>query len=428
MTGEAAQGLLAAKDCSPELMVTIRVYPSILYMTKAWAPQPGEERIPLEPEHIDTWMKLCAEGGVTTVLWRSNTGWTTFPSKIVPFAGTFPLPATSLQAGVSIVKQGWLAEDWAFLGEQCKRFNTLAVAVEAAHRHGMKILLDFATFDAIGVWCNSQYWPEGGDLAWDPDMWMWSKDQKQRLAGVPCYAEPAVRELKVREIEEVTDYDIDGVRVSLHGHMDGAGGDDPCSYGYNPTVVNQYKQLHGVDPLTEEVDPHKFYELHGEGFTEFMRRVSRVVHGKGKKLIGSTRTDGVHGWGGEVAGKALVGLAIPDRDMRDGKSPLPIAAGFYLQSEKWAEERLVDGLMCAVPSTDGVKAAQRLRDKIGLPVYIWRKYNAHQGSVFPLELDVYQSETEAVRAGEIDGYAMFNTDVTDHPLSKPDWRDLYRKR
>ena len=410
----------------PELMATIRVYGSILYQTNAWAPLPGKEHIPLEPEHIDAWMKRCADGDVTTVLWRPNTGWTTYPSKFVPFAGTFPLPEPSIQAGVNIAKQGWLAEDWAYLGEQCKRFDTLAVAVEAAHRHGMKIYLDFATFDAIGVWCNSNYWPEGGDLAWDPDMWMWSKDQKLRLAGVPCYAEPAVCELKLKEIDEVTDYGIDGLVLSLAGHMDGAGGDDPCSYGYNPTVTNQYKQLHGVDPLTEEVDPHKFYELHGEAFTEFVRQVSSVVRGKGKKLIGGTRTDGVHGWGGEVAGGGLVGQTMPDRDMRDGSSPLPIAAGFYLQTEKWAEEQLVDGLMCGVPVKDGVKAAQQLRDKVGLPVYIWRKHWALKDRVGPFDLDVYQSETKAVRAGAIDGYAMFNIDVTDYPLSTPDWRDLYR--
>ena len=424
MAQEVAQDV-ADEGSGHELMATIRVYGSILYTTNVWGTQSGEERTPLGPAHIDTWMKQCAAAGVATVLWRSNTGWTTYPSKYVPLAGTFSLPA-SHPFGVETIKQGWPAEDWAFLGEQCKRFNTLAVAVEAAHRHGLKIYLDFATFDAIGVWCNSSHWRDGGDLAWDPDMWMWSKDQKQRLAGVPCYAEPAVRELKVKEIDEATDYDIDGVVVSLAGHMDGACGDAPCSYGYNPTVVNQYKQLYGVDPLTEDVDPHKFYALHGEGFTEFVRQVSKVVRGKGKKLICGTRTDGVHGWGGKTAGKALIGQTMPQGDMRDGKSPLPIAAGFYLETEKWADEKLVDGLMCAVPFEGGVKAAQQLRDKVGLPVYVWRKYTGHTGSVSAPGMDVYRNEVAAVRAGQIDGYAMFIMQITDHPLFKPDWRDVYR--
>ena len=423
MTQEVAQNV-AAEASVPELMATIRVYGSILYTTKKWGPQPGEEPVPLEPAHIDTWMKSCAAAGVTTVLWRSNTGWTTYPSKVVPLAGTIPLQARA-QFGVSTIEQGWLVEDWAFLGEQCKRFNTLAVAVEAAHRHGLKIFLNFATFDAIGCWCNSQDWPEGGDLAWDPNMWMWSKDQKQRLAGVPCYAEPAVRDLKVQEIEESTDYDIDGVLLSLAGHMDGACGDVPCSYGYNPTVVGQYRQRHGVDPLTDDVDPHKFYALHGEGFTEFVRQVSNVVRGKGRKLLCGTRTDGVHGWGDSVAGKALVGETMPQRDMRDGSSPLPIAAGLYLETEKWAAEKLVDGLVCAAPFEDGVKAVRQLRDKVRLPVYMWRKYTGHNGSVSAPGLDVYRSEVNAARAGEIDGYAMYIMQITDHPLFKPDWTVVY---
>ena len=121
---------------------------------------------------------------------------------------------------------------------------------------------------------------------------MWSRDQNERLAGVLCYAEPAVRKLKFKEIDEAINYEIDGLVVSLVGHMDGQAGDEPCSYGYNPTVVEQYKQRHGVDPLTEDVDPHKFYAIHGEGFTEFVRSASEVVRAKGKTFICATRTDG----------------------------------------------------------------------------------------------------------------------------------------
>jgi len=58
---------------------------------------------------------------------------------------------------------------------------------------------------------------------------------------------------------------------------------------------------------------------------------------------------------------------MPHRDMRDGKSPLPIAAGLYLEAEKWVEEQLVDGLMCAVPFADGVKAAKQLKEKVSVP-------------------------------------------------------------
>jgi uncharacterized lipoprotein YddW (UPF0748 family) len=424
MTGQVAQDLSTAKDGSPELMATIRVYGSILYTTKQWGPQAGETPILLEPEHIDGWIKQCAAAGVTTVLWRPNVGFTTYPSKFVPPAGSLPL-AAQFQFGVSTLDRNWLEQDWQFLGEQCARFDTLEVAVASAHRHGLKIYLSFATFDAIGVCCDRLSLPKGDDRAWDPDMWLWSKDQKQRLAGVPCYAEPAVRDLKVSEIDEATDYELDGVLLSLTGHMDGACGEGPCSYGYNPTVVRQYRQRHSIDPLTEEVDPHKFYALHGEHFTEFVRQVSQVVRAKGQQLICGTRTDGIHGWGGSVASKALIGETMPRRDVRDGQSPLPIAAGFYLETEQWAAEKLVDGLMVAVPFDDGVGAAQQLRERVALPVYLWRKYTGHEGTVSAPGLAVYHDEIKAVCAGHLDGYALYIMQITDHPRFKPDWRDLY---
>ncbi len=418
----------ASEDSLTELMATLRVYGSILYTTNIWQPREGTTPIDLEPAHINGWMKSCAAAGVTTVLWRSNTGWTTYPSKYVPLAGSFALPPKH-RFGTQEIDQSWQAEDWAFLGEQCNRFDTLALAVEAAHRHGMKIYLDFATFDAIGVWCNQNYWPQGGKLAWDPDMWLWSRDQEKRLAGVPCYAEPAVRQLKVREIDEVTDYDIDGVVVSLVGHMDGTGGDEPCAFGFNPTVVEQYRRRHGVDPLTGDVDPHKFYALHGEGFTEFIGGASQVVRGKGRRFIAATRTDGVHGWGGAEAGKALIGQTMPQRDMRDGQSPLPLAAGFYLETEKWVEQKLVDALMCAAPYNDGVNAAKQLRDRLAIPVYLWRKYTAVEGEVYVgAGFDDFRSEVETVRNGQLDGYAMFLPQITEHPMYTPDWREIYGTR
>ena len=79
-------------------------------------PQEGKEPLQLEPKHVDTWMKNCAAAGVTTVLWRSNTGWTTYSSKLVPFAGSFLLPPNHA-FGIRSVNQGWQTDDWEFLGE-----------------------------------------------------------------------------------------------------------------------------------------------------------------------------------------------------------------------------------------------------------------------------------------------------------------------
>jgi len=420
----ADDGAGEGKRTKPEWMVVIRVYGSILYATKKWGPQEGEKPVPLAPADIDGWMADCARHGVTTVLWRANcAGTLTYPSQFTALAGEPPLPDPNQGMGIASVNQGWPAEDWKWLGEQCKQFNTLAEAVKAAHRHGLKIYLDFHTFDMVGSWCRRTQWPAGGDRAWDPDLWLWSKDQKQRLAGVPCYADPRVRKRRLGEIGEALAFGVDGVVLGFFSHCDGAAGDKHCWFGYNPVVVAEYKRRHGKDPLSDAVDAHRFYALHGESFTQFLRQVSKLVHGKDKKLICCARTDGVHGWGFKAAGGGLIGRMEP-RDLRDGKTDLPLTAGFYLEAETWAREKLVDGLLWSAPLQGGVPAIQKRKREAAVPAYLWRKYTGFKGKVSPMGLDAYRREVRAAQRGDIDGYCLLIMQITRHPWFKPDWRDL----
>ncbi len=408
-------------------MIVIRVYGSILYSTRRWGAENGEPVRSLEPEHIDAWMKNVAESGITTVLWRANcAGTLTYPSRFTALAGEPPLPDPNRGMGIAEVKQGWPAEDWDFLGKQCRHFNTLTTAVESAHRHGLKIYLDFHTFDMVGSWCTTAEWRPGSDRAWNPDGWLWSKDQKQRLAGVPCYADPLVRKRRVNEIAEALESGIDGVALGFFSHCDAMSGDAPCRFGYNPIIVEQYQQRHGVDPLAQEVDPHRFYALHGEHFTQFVREAAEVVRGKGKKLLCTTRTDGIHGWGGSSAANTLNG-EMAARDLRDGKSEIPLAAAFYLEWEKWSEQKLVDGLLCAAPHKTGVEKAQQVKRASGLPVHLWRKYTGYKGRVNrPFTFDDFRQEVQSVRQGALDGYCMLVMQIVPHALNRPDWRDLLK--
>ena len=398
---------------SVEWMVVIRVYGAILGATGKWGGKEGCKTVPLTEAHIDAMMQLCAEAGVTTVLWRANcAGTLTYPSKFAPLPGEPPLPDPNCGMGIASVKQGWPPEDWPFLGEQCRRFNTLAAAVTAAHRHGLKFYLDFNTFDMVGSWCTRATWPAGGDRAWNPDLWLWSRDHKQRLAGIPCYADPRVRDMRAGEIAEALDYDIDGVMLGLFSHVDIAAGDEPCRFGYNPIVVEEYKRRHGADPLSDEVDVHGFYALHGEYFTMFVRQVADLVHARGGKLTGMARTDGVHGWGGWDAGAANR-IGVQTGDLRDGRSDLPLlAGGMYLEWEKWADERLVDGLMFMGPprrNGAGVEAVRGAKQRVSVPVYLWRRYPSPPSPDEPDDNDQpeeWLSEIQAVRNGAIDGYCL----------------------
>ena len=405
-------------------MAVIRVYGSIMYATKRWGGAAADQVVPLEERHIEGWMEDCAAHGITTVLWRANcAGCLTYPSRFTALAGEPPLPG-SYEMGDGVVEQAWTPEDWAFLGEQCRRFNTLETAVRTAHGQGLRLYLDFSTFDLVGVWCTRAQWPAGGERAFDEDLWLWSKDQKKRLAGVPCYADPQARELRVGEIAEALDYGIDGVALGFFSHNDSSSGDRPCWYGYNPMVVEEYRRRHAADPLTDAVDTHCFYALHGEYFTEFVREASEVVHAKGKRLLCTARTDGVHGSNGKSAGGAMTG-AIEARDLRDGAGPLPFAAGFYLEWEKWAREDLVDGLIVYAPFDGGIASAQEMKRKAQRPIYLLRKYSGWKGEFRPPQsLEGFRGEVQAIRKGALDGYVLHLLFIVGHEWMSPDWRDL----
>jgi len=422
---EKAEGLTAQPaGKGPEWMAVVRVYGSILYTTKRWGAGEGEKPIPLEPSHIDGWMADCAGSGITTILWRANcAGTLTYPSRLTALAGECPLPRR-YRVGAEEIEQGFLPADWAFLGEQCRRFNTLEAGVSSAHRHGLKFFLDFSTFDLVGVWCTPRQWPEGCGRTFDPDLWLWSKDQKERLAGVPCYADPRVRERRVGEIAEALAYGIDGVFLGFFSHCDAQSGERSNWYGYNPAVVDEYRRRHGLNPLRQEADVHRLYALHGEHFTQFVREASRVVRGRAKKLFCTARTDGVHGWNGKGTSLGQAG-AMGDRDLRDGHSALPFAAGFYLEWERWSDEDLVDGLIAYAPFPDGMALVRQMKRRAGKPVYLMRKYSGWQGKFAPPQtLEGYQRELEAVRRGEIDGYALHLMFIVQHEAMKPDWRGL----
>jgi len=228
-------------------------------------------------------------------------------------------------------------------------------------------------------------------------------------------------------LAEVLEYDLDGVILGYFSHCDGLSGEDRCAFGYNPVVVEEYEGRHYVDPLNEEVEPHELYALHGEGFTEFVRGASELARSRGKRFLCATRTDGIHGWGGKTAGGALVGATMRRVDLRDGKSDVPLAAGFYLETEKWVAEELVDGLLCHAPFANGVEEVRQLRDRVDVPCYLWRKFTGWEGNVADRPLEDFQDEAQAARDGEIDGYCLLIMQIVDHPSFQPDWTAIFEK-
>lgn len=407
-------------------MLVIRAYGNILYAVGQWGGAPGQALVDLEPQHLDAWMEDCRRHGVSTVLWRANcAGTLTYPSQYTALAGEPPLPHPNRGVGVAVIDQGWTVRDWEVLGAQCRNFHTLEAAVQAAHRCGLTLYLDFSTLDMVGSWCTQPEWPGGGQRAFDPDQWLWSRDQRRRLAGVPCYADPLVRQHRVAEISEALGTGVDGVWLGFFSHVDGMAGEQRYGFGYNPEVVEEYAARYGTYPRPNAEDAHRLFALHGEHYTRFVRQVSQVVRGAGRRLLATARTDGVHGWGAAEAGGCILGQ-LGSQDRRDGRSELPFAAGLYLEWETWAAEGLVDGLVFWAPWEGGLEALQQLRQKAGVPVSLFRKFAGWGGQVRPPHtLEQYRREARAVDEGRLDGYCLHVSVAVPHPQARPSWREVF---
>lgn len=399
-------------------MVVIRVYGSILYATRRWPDDgtPASAATPLTEGHVDAWFEDCARHGVAAVLWQANCGGTlTYPSAHAPLAGDPPLPPR-FRIGAEPHEQGWTAGDWAWLGEQCRRFDTLEAAVRAAHRHGVALILNFSVFDLPGVWCTAESWP-GGSPLFDRDLWLWSRDQRTRLEGIPCYGDPRLRELRLAEVREALDRGVDGIALGFFSHCDAAAGDQPHRFGFNPCVVEEFRERYGVDVLREPFDTAAWHALHGEHFTRFVQAVSAETRRRGRALLGYARTDGIHGWAGRATPVISQGMGaggVHRFDARTGRSSDQPAAGFHVEYERWGREGLVDALVALPPPfPHGMDAAAAMREAAGVPVLVWRKIIACDPDL-PADK---RAEITAVRDGSVDGYVLHFMYWTDcrHP-------------
>ena len=421
-------------------MVVIRVYGSILYATRCWPEAAvGSAATPLAEGHIDAWFEDCARHGVAAVLWQANCGGTlTYPSAHAPLAGDPPLPPR-FRIGAEPHEQGWTAGDWAWLGEQCRRFDTLEAAVRAAHRHGVALILNFSVFDLPGVWCTAESWP-GGSPLFDRDLWLWSRDQRTRLEGIPCYGDPRLRELRLAEVREALDRGVDGIALGFFSHCDAAAGDEPHRFGFNPCVVEEFRERHGVDVLREPFDAAAWYALHGEHFTRFVQAVSAETRRRGRALLGYARTDGIHGWAGPATPVISQGMAAGGVQIRRHEQHRPAARCPAAPTVRWPSTavcgpgaRAISRRPAFTSSTNGgagrgwstpwwrcrrryphgLDAAAAMREAAGVPVLVWRKIIACDPDL-PADK---RAEIAAVRDGAVDGYVLHFMYWTDcrHP-------------
>jgi len=369
-----------------ERWMTNRVYGTLLHTTGAWGYEGAGDvatAAPLTEDHIDGWMKACAENGVTGVLWQSNCGGTsTHPSPV------FPLPGPPLRPH----NEHWTSV-WEYLGEQVRRFDTLSVAIAAAHRYGLRFAYSLCTCDFV----DSPF----DQSIFHPNLWVMSR-RGEPYHGVPCYAEPRVCDIMLEHVIDVLDRGVDDLAISFFSHMIGQGVAQANYYGFNPPALRAYEQQYGTDPLCDGIDETLWHSLHGDFYTEFIRRLHAETSRRDQRLIPCATYNGRWGWGG-VGGQQLV-----SQYYKGEVSPTTAPAfGLEYQWKRWAEEGIADALIMADTVADALAAKQAS----GLPVILWRDAG-------PVTADPAWSkrheDAATVAAGTLDGFAAHAMFVVDY--------------
>jgi hypothetical protein len=238
-----------------------------------------------------------------------------------------------------------------------------------------------------------------------------ARDQKTYYRGIPCYAEPAAQSYVLSEIEELLARGVHGISLSLEshaGHLEvfGAGGKRPDEFGFNPAVASAYQRKYGSDILKQPFESAQLYSLNGQLFSDFLRRIRRVLNGR--KLLAATTLDAYVGYGG------VGGLQSGERTWLR-QQPLDVVPAYRvdLESDRWMAEGIADALMVYAPMGNAIVQVQKIKKKLPQhPVYLIRETDNQKYQ------KNYRREFEAVKAGLLDGIVI--DEMKDyHPHPQP---------
>lgn len=113
----------------------------------------------------------------------------------------------------------------------------------------------------------------------NPDYQWVSRDGKQYLDGVPCFAYPEVRKYFLSQMKELMEYNVDGIYMSTRSHSSAFGRETLMKYGFNKPVIEAFHEKYGKDiskGFSTEEDGDKFIELNGDLMNDFYRDVKKL--------------------------------------------------------------------------------------------------------------------------------------------------------
>ena len=304
---------------------------------------------------IAEYFRKCKAHGITGVLWRVSCmgqfGYRTKVGTIYP-----DLNGDSLSDGEIKMR------------EYIKRFDPVEVAVREARKNDIQIYFWMTLSDEAynhptrGKIHHSQFQLD------HPETILLDR-QGNPLYGTMCYSEPAARKYRMDIIRELIEYKADGIYLCTRSHCFSFGTDKSGNdYGFNPTVVRQYKERYGVDILTQDFDVKKWQDLKAEGFEEFMLEACNTIHAAGQRVIFGTCFNGIS------SGKCGGGW---------GNMPIRV--------KKYLEEGWIDAVLVGQNKVEGFFASSEKAafDQVARPaqkLYFWAQMVDYVGDrVFPPE-------------------------------------------
>lgn len=259
-------------------------------------------------------MARCADHGFTTVYLQPRyVGKAIYRSKVIaPFDNMY---ATSTAKALS---------------EALGRFDPYDACVREAKRRGLKVIAQISIFDLWFPGLEDRFYEQ------HPQYLMLHKNQGLCYQGVPCYAEKGAQDYCIAEVKELVERGAEGIIFDMGSHQlgwwpPGYGNPQADSFGFNPPVVEEFRRRYGVDVLKDAFDKKQWYALHGEFFSQFLRRVKGEI--KEKPLIVGVPPEGYLAYGGRAQWTGAL-----------GRFTQAAAVRIDLEWQKWLQEGIVDAL------------------------------------------------------------------------------------
>jgi hypothetical protein len=143
-----------------------------------------------------------------------------------------------------------------------------------------------------------------------------------RIVGVFSFGYPEVQDFFLRYYDELLSYPVDGIFLSDRTHSNQV--PQRLEYGFNEPVIEAYISRFGGNPREDaHYDLERFSRIHGQFYTDLIRRLAERVHASNRTLAAKCS------WG---------------RDQRIAGRLGALHRAFF-EWEQWIDDALIDALV-----------------------------------------------------------------------------------